>query len=187
MRDVTQNKQTKHSSILGRDSAQPTSPNPPLHYIDRCGHCKNLAPEWVILDDTFTDADPVVIAKVDADAHRDLASKFGVTGFPTIKWFDAGSSVATDYEGGRTADDLIKFVNEKIGTHKKANKPPSAVVELDETNFDVTVGDASKFSLVEFFAPWCGHCKQLAPVYEKLAVAFEAEPNVVIAKASALI
>ena len=67
-----------------------------------------------MLDNTFADSDPVIIAKVDADANRDLAGKFGVTGFPTIKWFDAGSSVPTDYDGGRTADDLVKFVNEKV-------------------------------------------------------------------------
>lgn len=58
------------------------------------------------------------------------------------------------FQGGRTADDLVKYVNEKIGTNKKVARPPSAVTELDETNFDATVGDASKFSLVEFFAPW---------------------------------
>ena len=29
----------------------------------------------------------VVIAKIDADAHRDVGSRFGVTGFPTLKWF----------------------------------------------------------------------------------------------------
>lgn len=35
-------------------------------------------------------------------------------------------------------------------------------------NFDEIVNDDSKDVLVEFYAPWCGHCKSLAPKYEEL-------------------
>lgn len=36
--------------------------------------------------------------------------------------------------------------------------------------------------LLEFYAPWCGHCKKLAPILDEVAVSFESDPDVIIAK-----
>jgi len=44
------------------------------------------------LGEGFTGNRDVVIASVDADAHRTLGSRFGVTGFPTIKFFPKGTT-----------------------------------------------------------------------------------------------
>ncbi|KAK9853382.1 hypothetical protein WJX84_006756 [Apatococcus fuscideae] len=45
----------------------------------------------------------------------------------------------------------------------------SAVRVLDSKNFDKVVLQQDVAAVVEFFAPWCGHCKNLAPTYEKVA------------------
>ncbi|APY85007.1 thioredoxin [Streptomyces alfalfae] len=54
----------------------------------------------------------------------------------------------------------------------------SATLELTKENFDQTVTD-NGFVLIDFWAEWCGPCKQFAPVYEKAA---EANPDLVFAK-----
>jgi len=148
-----------------------------------CGHCKNLIPEYEKVATAFKKAgDKVVIASVDADKYKELGSRFEVKGFPTIFFFKSGTAEKESYSGERTADAIVNYINGQAGTHARIVKPPSFVKVLDHANFDQVIGDSSKGVLVEFYAPWCGHCKQLAPKYEELGGVFSTESDVVIAK-----
>lgn len=56
----------------------------------------------------------------------------------------------------------------------------SDVINLSASNFESVV-NPEPLILVEFFAPWCGHCKALAPHYEEAATSLK-EKNIPIAK-----
>ncbi|WP_328675907.1 thioredoxin [Streptomyces sp. NBC_01261] len=54
----------------------------------------------------------------------------------------------------------------------------TTTVELTKENFDQTVQD-NDFVLIDFWASWCGPCRQFAPVYEKAA---DENPDLVFGK-----
>jgi protein disulfide-isomerase A6 len=126
----------------------------------------------------------IKIAALDATTADAIAKKYGVSGYPTIKYFAKGSTTPVDYDGGRTADTIVSWVNNKVGTSRKVKVAPSYVTTLTTESFDA-LALGGKAALVEFYAPWCGHCKTLAPKYEELAKVFAGDKDVLVAKVDA--
>lgn len=56
--------------------------------------------------------------------------------------------------------------------------PKDDVTILNASNFKSKVLDSDELWLVEFYAPWCGHCKSLAPEWQKAAKALKGVVNV---------
>lgn len=150
-------------------------------YASWCGHCKRLNPVYEELADAFSHAKgKIQVVKIDGDIHRKTAKKYGVTGFPTIKFFGADGSVE-DVQVGRDLDSLAGYISEKSGVPRKfVNAAQSAVVQINDKNFEEIVGDEKKVAIVAFTASWCGHCKNLKPVYKELAAIYAGDEEVVI-------
>lgn len=87
---------------------------------------------------------------------------------------DTLATFASDYKAG------------KLAPHLKSEEPPADnsgnVKVLVGKTFESIALDETKDVLVEFYAPWCGHCKSLAPIYEELAERFSKIGSIVIAK-----
>jgi len=121
----------------------------------------------------------------------------GVTGagasgnvFPTIVAINPAKQIqiAFDEELEFTPQNIGKWVDGLLdGTtqpFKKSEPIPEnngPVTTLVAKNFDTIQGKAA---LVKYYAPWCGHCKTLAPVYEELAQKFSGQ-DVIIAEIDA--
>jgi len=155
-------------------------------YAPWCGHCKALVPEY---SKAATALKGVVrVGAVNADEHQQLAQQYGIKGFPTIKIFGASKTSPSDYNGQRTASGFIdaalqeakKLINQRL-TGKKSGSGSSGksdVIELTDSNFDKQVLDGKDVWLVEFFAPWCGHCQRLKPIWEEVATELKGKVKV---------
>ncbi|MEW5297839.1 MAG: hypothetical protein WDW36_001020 [Sanguina aurantia] len=116
-------------------------------YAPWCGHCKTLAPHYVKAAAALKKTAPhVVIGKVDATVEAALGTRFKVSGYPTLKWFVDGVE-ASDYNGGRDAEGLIKWVSKKTG-------PPALTVsEVDELE---AMEDKSEVTVLGYFSAFEG-------------------------------
>ncbi|CAB1342672.1 unnamed protein product [Coregonus sp. 'balchen'] len=149
-------------------------------YAPWCGHCQSLTADW---KKTATALKGIVkVGAVDADQHKSLGGQYGVRGFPTIKIFGANKNKPDDYQVDGALNALRTLVKDRMsgrsggsdyskqsgggGGDSKKN-----VVELTDDNFDRLVLDSGEVWLVEFFAPWCGHCKSLEPEWAAAASA----------------
>eukprot|EP00238_Polyblepharides_amylifera_P001619 CAMPEP_0196570874 /NCGR_PEP_ID=MMETSP1081-20130531/1044_1 /TAXON_ID=36882 /ORGANISM="Pyramimonas amylifera, Strain CCMP720" /LENGTH=490 /DNA_ID=CAMNT_0041887555 /DNA_START=80 /DNA_END=1552 /DNA_ORIENTATION=- len=113
-------------------------------YAPWCGHCKKLAPEWEKAATTLKeDKATVKLAKCDAteDENKDLATRFDIKGYPTLKIFRNGDTVGEEYKGPREAEGIVKFL-------KKQSGPASVLLTSKDQVEDFLKADAAVVGLL---------------------------------------
>lgn len=100
-------------------------------YAPWCGHCKRMAGTWKELAadmETNHSDEGIVIAEVDSTQDREVTQRFGVTGYPSLKYI-AGGKVYT-YKGDRSLEDMKEFVLKRFAeTEGEEVPPPESWVE----------------------------------------------------------
>jgi len=174
-------------------------------YAPWCGHCQRLTPEWEKLAGALKGI--INVGAVDMTTDQEAGAAYGIRGFPTIKFFGANKNAPEDYQGQRTASDMINFAfdqakraansrlgggggsqggyNQHQGGHGNAGGNAGGnsgsdkdVVVLTDANFDDLVMNSDDLWIIEFYAPWCGHCKNLEPEWNKAATELKGEVKV---------
>ncbi len=80
---------------------------------------------------------------------------------------------------------LADKLRPRLKTQKSVKKEKGHVKPVIGKTFYDVVFDEKKDVLIEFYAPWCGHCKQFEPKYKELAKELKDDKNLVIAKMDA--
>lgn len=127
------------------------------------------------------DDDDADLSFLEADDETDAAQH---NTFPTDTFSD--NEDFDDEEDFENYDDFevpSAFDNEAEEEDEGPKFDDKDVVVLGDRNFTDFVED-NKYVMVEFYAPWCGHCKELAPEYATAATELKSE-NVLLAKVDA--
>ncbi|XP_078097604.1 protein disulfide-isomerase A3 [Mustelus asterias] len=120
--------------------------------------------------DSATGDVPVVAIKTAKDQKYVMQEEFSRDGKALERFLE-------DYFAGK----LKRYL--KSEPVPESNDGPVKVVVAE--NFDDIVNDETKDVLIEFYAPWCGHCKSLEPKYKELGEKLSSDSNIVIAKMDA--
>jgi len=168
-------------------------------YAPWCGHCKNLEPEYkkaaaalegivkvVAVDATVAQS---LGQKYGVQGYPTLkifgADKKNPTDYQGERKADpiisncmkAANGLVKDRKAGKSksapspspSPSPEPAPSPKPDSGSKRKPDVSDVVTLTADNFQSLVLDSSDHWLVEFYAPWCGHCKNLAPEWEEAA------------------
>uniref|UniRef100_A0A665W7E2 Protein disulfide-isomerase n=1 Tax=Echeneis naucrates TaxID=173247 RepID=A0A665W7E2_ECHNA len=137
----------------------------------------------------------IVIDVMDDLPH--VLKYFGVSksDAPTVRIIDMDTEKKFSIAKGDLTEDSLRQMCQEVftGTAKPYyrteeipedwNKGPVKV--LVGKNFESVALDPTKNVFVEFYAPWCGHCKELAPIWDQLGEKYADHVDIIIAKMDA--
>ncbi|CCF57677.1 hypothetical protein KAFR_0D00300 [Kazachstania africana CBS 2517] len=112
-----------------------------------CGHCKNLAPEYVKAADILQEKG-IPLVQIDCTEDQDICMEQNVPGYPTLKVFKNGELISKrDYSGARSADAIVNYMIKQSQPNViTVNDKKELTAFLEEVNQHVLVSYESENS-----------------------------------------
>ena len=181
-----------------------------FRYNIRCRWCNRFMPVLQdlanILSNSQGPEEDFVLGKIDGQANSNLASSFGIRGYPTFLLFQKkqaqqdGKLVQPSpiaYNGERKVEPILNFFNSATNSkfaisenlkkqqqvqQQQQQQQQQHVIILVPENFDSFVLSPERNVVVKFHAPWCIHCKGMEQDYAKLASHYSNRADILVAE-----
>ncbi|GFX08214.1 dnaJ homolog subfamily C member 10 [Trichonephila clavipes] len=115
----------------------------------------------------LTHVPSVRIGQVDCQAYSGLCHDLGIDGYPTIRLYPRGvtgiSRFSSYNDWNRDAPSIQAWIY---------NFLPSKVHSLNISTYREVLNDENPW-LIDYYVPWCSHCRTFNPVFEKIALVME--------------
>ncbi|KAI5451445.1 hypothetical protein NCC49_001751 [Naganishia albida] len=168
------------------------------HFSPGCGHCRAFAPTYEKLAQEHKHLENTRgfhLAQINCQAQGDLCNKHDIKFYPQIQLYEDGKE-SEKFTGDRSYETLAKFIDSQskryirsLGAPRDDPSGQSVMSSTAGVNLDGIAEEVDQTRLqqlkeggpvfVKFYAPWCGHCKKLAPTWSELAGLMKNKLNVV--------
>ena len=144
-----------------------------MFYAPWCGFCKRMKPDYQLAATEVKGVGTMAALDVTRPENNQISKKYNITGFPTLLYFQEGA-MQYPYPGDNNRQALVSFMKNpkaeaEVKTPEKEWKDePSEVEHLTDDTFDAFM-EKENSVMVMFYAPWCGHCKQMKPKFTSAA------------------
>jgi len=149
-------------------------------YTSWCNSCKDIVPVWKQTADLLDGVIRVAAINVENMDTQDIGSRYDLETIPHIMIFGLDKMKPVVYKAVKEAEDIAEWAVEKLvndmekrikgknagkgkGKFAKPNyqEEKTDVVTLTPSNWESALMKDDGIWFVEFYAPWCGHCKDL--------------------------